>query len=126
MATGAELYLATLKQKAADEARAAKFNGDVIVLDEGAIPPAGPNILRLTWSLSGVAAEYFDGTSAAPRNLGVVSATPVRFHPAFDSMHRDLFQASADGRSDAAMRARARMDLYLALERIAGETGRST
>ncbi len=121
LTTGAELYLATLRQKAAEEARAAKFDGTVIVLDEGASPPAGANVLRLTWSVSGVVAEYFDGARRTSKTFGDVSATPVRFHPNFNSMQGDLFQASRDGRSDATVRARAQMDLFLALARVADE-----
>jgi hypothetical protein len=116
LTTGTELYLSTLKQKAAEEA---KFDGEVIVLETGATPPLGANVLRLNWSLSGVVAEFFDGSRSTPRNLGNVSATPLRFHPNFSAMHPDLFQPSSDGRSDAVVRARTRMDLFLALRGVA-------
>jgi hypothetical protein len=121
--TGQELIVATLKNKAAQEAALVHLNRRVIVLDDGVKAPVGAAELRLTWT-GGVTADLFNGKDAKSKYLGVVSHTPLSFHPNFKAMQTDIrSHTMPDEHHDALLRADIEMYLYIALQRTARELG---
>jgi hypothetical protein len=117
--TGQELILATLKDKAAEEARLAHFEQPITVLDIGVKPPAGAQVLRLTF-MGNVTADYFDGQESKSNYLGVVSNTSLSFHPNYRAMQNDIrAHTMPDEHRDALLRANVEMYLYTALDRLA-------
>lgn len=118
LADGSELILTTLRDSAAAQARFAHYDGEVVVLDEKAKPPASTQVLRLTWTADAVAAELLPVSGGKAINLGIVSGLPLAQHPDYDRMYAEVSrQTLKDARRDALMRAETQMNLYLALQR---------
>lgn len=122
LADGKELILSTLKLNADQEARFAEFPGDVVVSDEKTEPPTDAPVLRLTWTEDAVTADLLVHSGAKPVYLGVVSRSPLSEHPDYKAMRQEIDQSgSRDRQRDAELRARTRLQLYLALLRVKRE-----
>lgn len=120
-----DLILGTLKGTAADSARLAGMDDEVVVLDEDAKAPEGAPVLRLTWT-DGRRTVTADLTENGKNHyLGVVSRKPMLDHPEHQRLLRTVTSALLpEDRNDATVQVQTEMNLYFALKLTADRRAR--
>lgn len=121
-----DLVLSTLRQRAVASAELAKLEGEVVVLDEKEMAPAGASVLRLSWPNRGtVTADLTE--NGKNHYLGVVSRKSLLDHPDHKRLQRDLDVATRpDAFHDANVRVDTEANLYFALKAVTNLRARLT